>query len=99
ILVRHRRAKQGLGRAYLDGFQIALEGGARTIVQMDADFSHDPATLPALVGPVAGDRADLVIGSRYTEGGGVVDWGLGRPVVSRGWRPFARTRLRAPQRA
>jgi glycosyltransferase involved in cell wall biosynthesis len=46
ILVRHRRAKQGLGRAYLDGFQIALEGGARTIVQMDADFSHDPAIVP-----------------------------------------------------
>jgi dolichol-phosphate mannosyltransferase len=96
ILVRHRRAKQGLGRAYLDGFQIALEGGARTIVQMDADFSHDPATLPALVGPVAGDRADLVIGSRYTEGGGVVDWGLGRRVVSRGGSLFARTVLGLP---
>jgi dolichol-phosphate mannosyltransferase len=98
IRVRHRPAKQGLGRAYLDGFQIALDGGARTIVQMDADFSHDPATLPALVGPVAGDRADLVIGSRYTEGGGVVDWGLGRRVVSRGGSLFARTVLRLPSR-
>ena len=52
IRVRHRRLKQGLGRAYLDGFGVALAGGATTIVQMDADFSHDPASLPAA------DRAD-----------------------------------------
>jgi len=90
IRVRHRSLKQGLGRAYLDGFTIALAGGATTIVQMDADFSHDPGALPDLIGPVGAGTADLVIGSRYTTGGGVVDWGLGRRVVSRGGSIFAR---------
>jgi dolichol-phosphate mannosyltransferase len=94
VRVRHRPAKQGLGRAYLDGFRVALEGGATVIVQMDADFSHDPATLPSLIAPVVDDAADLVIGSRYTPGGGVVDWGVGRRVVSRGGSMFARTVLR-----
>jgi dolichol-phosphate mannosyltransferase len=94
IRVRHRAAKQGLGRAYLDGFGVALDGGAGVVVQMDADFSHDPASLPALVGPIVADEADLVIGSRYTAGGGVVDWGLGRRIVSRGGSLFARTVLR-----
>ena len=93
IRVRHRAAKQGLGRAYLDGFGIALEGGASIVVQMDADFSHDPATLPNLITPVADDAADLVIGSRYTPGGGVVDWGIGRRLISRGGSLFARTSL------
>ena len=93
IRVRHRAAKQGLGRAYLDGFGIALESGASTVIQMDADFSHDPATLPQLIGPVVEGSADLVIGSRYTAGGGVVDWGLGRRVISRGGSLFARTVL------
>ena len=93
IRVRHRAAKQGLGRAYLDGFRIALDRGASIVVQMDADFSHDPASLPALITPVVDDVADLVIGSRYTEGGGVVDWGLGRRVISRGGSIFARTVL------
>src|SRR4051794_35989741 len=65
IRVRHRAAKQGLGRAYLDGFQLALAGGATIVVQMDADWSHDPAVLPALVGSIVADDADLVIGSRY----------------------------------
>jgi dolichol-phosphate mannosyltransferase len=93
IRVRHRALKQGLGRAYLDGFAIALAGGATTIVQMDADFSHDPGALPDLIGPVGAGTADLVIGSRYTKGGGVVDWGLGRRVVSRGGSIFARVVL------
>jgi len=90
VRVRHRALKQGLGRAYLDGFTQALAGGALTIVQMDADFSHDPAVLPALIAPVGDESADLVIGSRYTRGGAVVDWGLGRRVVSRGGSLFAR---------
>jgi dolichol-phosphate mannosyltransferase len=94
IRVRHRPIKQGLGRAYLDGFGVALAGGATTIVQMDADFSHDPAALSGLVAPIADDRADLVIGSRYTPGGAVVDWGLGRRLVSRGGSIFARIVLR-----
>lgn len=94
IRVRHRPAKEGLGRAYLDGFGVALAGGAQVVVQMDADWSHDPAALPSLVGPVLDERADLVIGSRYTRGGGVVDWGLGRRLVSRGGSLFAKTVLR-----
>lgn len=95
IRVRHRPAKQGLGRAYLDGFRLALDGGATRIVQMDADFSHDPAVLPELIAPL--DRgSDLVIGSRYTAGGGVVDWGLGRRLISRGGSLFARTVLGLP---
>jgi dolichol-phosphate mannosyltransferase len=93
IRVRHRALKQGLGRAYLDGFTLALAGGATTIVQMDADFSHDPGALPDLIGPVGAGTADLVIGSRYTKGGGVVDWGLGRRLVSRGGSIFARVVL------
>ena len=90
IRVRHRAAKQGLGRAYLDGFGVALDGGAGIVVQMDADLSHDPAALPSLIGPVEADEADLVIGSRYTLGGGVVDWGLGRRLISRMGSIFAR---------
>ncbi|CAN5638119.1 polyprenol monophosphomannose synthase [soil metagenome] len=96
IRVRHRAAKQGLGRAYLDGFQVALDGGAQRIVQMDADFSHDPAVLPDLLAPIERDEADLVIGSRYTSGGGVVDWGLGRKLISRGGSLFARVVLGLP---
>ena len=90
VRVRHRSQKQGLGRAYLDGFGVALAGGATAIVQMDADFSHDPAALPSLVGPIADDAADLVIGSRYAKGGSVEDWGIGRRVISRGGSLFAR---------
>ncbi len=90
IRVRHRTAKQGLGRAYLDGFGVALGGGATIVVQMDADFSHDPAALPSLVAPIESGDADLVIGSRYTNGGGVVDWGIGRRLISRGGSLFAR---------
>ena len=90
IRVRHRTAKQGLGRAYLDGFGVALGKGATVVVQMDADFSHDPGVLPALIAPIVADEADLVIGSRYTKGGGVVDWGIGRRLISRGGSIFAR---------
>ena len=93
IRVRHRAAKQGLGRAYLDGFDVALAGGARYVVQMDADWSHDPAAVDGLLRPLRDGRADLVIGSRYTRGGGVVDWGLGRRLISRGGSLFARAVL------
>ena len=94
VLVHHRAAKQGLGRAYLDGFARAIGAGAGIVVQMDADFSHDPAALPGLIAPIVDGRADLVIGSRYAPGGGVVDWGLGRRVVSRGGSLFAGVVLR-----
>jgi dolichol-phosphate mannosyltransferase len=93
VQVLHRPAKQGLGRAYLDGFARAIDAGATTIVQMDADFSHDPLALPGLVGPIDAGHADLVIGSRYVPGGGVIDWGIGRRIVSRGGSLFARTVL------
>ena len=94
IRVRHRPEKQGLGRAYLDGFAVALAGGADVVIQMDADWSHDPAALPSLIAPIGAGTADLVIGSRYTHGGGVVDWGLGRRIISRGGSVFARNVLR-----
>jgi dolichol-phosphate mannosyltransferase len=90
VRVRHRAAKQGLGKAYLDGFGVALAGGAGIVIQMDADWSHDPAVLPSLVEPIRAGRADLVIGSRYVKGGGVVDWGIGRRIISRGGSTFAR---------
>ena len=94
VRVRHRPGKAGLGRAYLDGFRVALEAGAASLVQMDADWSHDPRVLPALLEPILKGEADLVIGSRYTTGGKVLDWGLGRRLVSRGGSLFARTVLR-----
>ena len=71
------RASRASARAYIDGFRVALAGGAQRVVQMDADWSHSPAYLPSLVAAID-DGADLVIGSRYTAGGGVRDWGLMR---------------------
>ena len=101
VRVRHRAAKQGLGKAYIDGFGVAMQEGAARIVQMDADWSHSPDYLPALLAALTGgagaprtDGADLAIGSRYVAGGGVLDWGIGRKVVSRGGSIFARTVLR-----
>jgi dolichol-phosphate mannosyltransferase len=94
VRVRHRKSKQGLGRAYLDGFHVALTAGSRIVIQMDADWSHDPVALPSLVAPIEEDRADLVIGSRYTAGGGTENWGLVRRIISRSGSLFARTMLR-----
>jgi len=94
IRVRHRARKMGLGPAYLDGFQVALDGGAGIICQIDADGSHDPAALPSLIGPIERSEDDLVIGSRYVGGGRVEDWGLGRRLISRMGSLFARTVLR-----
>jgi dolichol-phosphate mannosyltransferase len=93
IRVKHRPGKQGLGRAYIDGFRVALAADAQRVVQMDADWSHSPSYLPALMAALD-DGADLVIGSRYVAGGGVRDWGLARRLVSRGGSIFARTVLR-----
>lgn len=93
VRVRHRPAKAGLGKAYLDGFRIALEGDATSVIQMDADWSHDPKVLPSLLAPILEGKADLVIGSRYVKGGRVLDWGIVRRIISRGGSLFARTVL------
>ena len=94
--VLHRPGKQGLGRAYLAGFACALEGGAELVLEMDCDFSHDPADLPRLIR--ATGEADLVLGSRYAPGGAVQDWGLMRRALSRGGSLYAQLLLRLPVR-
>jgi dolichol-phosphate mannosyltransferase len=92
VEVLHRPAKEGLGVAYLAGFQYALERGAELILEMDSDFSHSPADVPRLIAEAA--SADLVLGSRYVPGGGVSDWGLVRKLISRGGSWYARLVLR-----
>ena len=96
VRVMHRTQKQGLGRAYLAGFEVALADGAELVLEMDSDFSHDPADLPRLI--AAADSADLVLGSRYVPGGGVEDWGAVRRMLSRGGSWYARTLLGVPVR-
>jgi dolichol-phosphate mannosyltransferase len=88
VSVLHRQVKEGLGPAYIAGFRRALAGGAGLVLEMDADFSHDPAYLPRLL--EAAQRADLVLGSRYVPGGGVSDWGPLRKAISRGGSTYAR---------
>ena len=92
VHVLHRAGKQGLGRAYLAGFDWALARGYAYVLEMDADFSHDPRYLPVLLGRARTD-ADLVLGSRYVPGGGTVNWGVGRKLISRGGSLYARTIL------
>jgi dolichol-phosphate mannosyltransferase len=96
VRVLHRERKEGLGRAYLGGFDVALKAGYGRILEMDADFSHDPARLPALL--AASRDADVVLGSRYVEGGGTMNWGLGRRLLSKGGSLYARTILGLPVR-
>lgn len=91
VRVLHQKEKRGLGRAYLAGFRRALEEGAELLIEMDADFSHDPTYLPVLI--EAARDADLVLGSRYVPGGGVRGWGLTREAISRGGSWYARTVL------
>lgn len=88
VHVLHRRVKEGLGPAYIAGFKRALAEGAGLIVEMDADFSHEPAYLPRLLD--AAEGADLVLGSRYVAGGGVADWGPLRQTISRGGSAYSR---------
>jgi dolichol-phosphate mannosyltransferase len=87
--VLHRSERQGLGPAYLAGFAHALQAGATHVMEMDSDFSHDPADLARLLAAVR-EGADLALGSRYVDGGGVTDWGMVRQVVSRGGSWYAR---------
>jgi dolichol-phosphate mannosyltransferase len=86
-----RSRKEGLGPAYVDGFKRALAGGAGLVIEMDADFSHDPAYLPRLIEATA--KADVAIGSRYVTGGGVEDWSPFRQAISRGGSAYARLML------
>lgn len=97
VKVLHRAKKEGLGRAYLAAFRWALERDYRFILEMDADFSHDPKHLPQLLDAAEGG-VDLVLGSRYVEGGGTVNWGLMRRILSRGGSLYARTVLSLPVR-
>jgi dolichol-phosphate mannosyltransferase len=88
VEVLHRSVREGLGPAYIAGFEHALAAGAAYVLEMDADFSHDPADLARLLAAAA--DADLVLGSRYVAGGGVEEWGLVRRLVSRGGSSYAR---------
>jgi dolichol-phosphate mannosyltransferase len=96
LRVLHRPAKEGLGRAYLAGFEVALAEGADLLLEMDSDFSHDPADLPRLI--AASDAADLALGSRYVPGGGIENWGVVRRTLSRGGSWYARVVLGVPVR-
>jgi dolichol-phosphate mannosyltransferase len=94
IHVIHRTEKSGLGPAYIAGFRWALERDYTRVLEMDADFSHQPRYLPALISNL--DDYDVVVGSRYVEGGGTQDWGLARRLISRGGGIYARAILRIP---
>jgi dolichol-phosphate mannosyltransferase len=91
VSVLHRDRKEGLGPAYLAGFGRALADGADLILEMDCDFSHDPADVPRLI--AATDEADIALGSRYAKGGGTANWGLLRRVISRGGSLYAQVLL------
>jgi dolichol-phosphate mannosyltransferase len=92
VSVLHRERKEGLGPAYIAGFHRALADGAELVLEMDCDFSHDPADVPKLIAACE-EGADLAIGSRYVQGGGTEDWGRGRRFVSTGGSWYARTIL------
>jgi dolichol-phosphate mannosyltransferase len=98
VNVLHRPAKEGLGVAYRDGFRWALaRSDTRAVVQMDADFSHDPRDLPRLLAPLM-TGSDLVLGTRYMPGGGTIGWPLHRRLISRAGTTFARVVLLLPYR-
>jgi dolichol-phosphate mannosyltransferase len=92
VRVLHRKGKEGLGAAYKHAFQLALDEAWERIVQMDADFSHDPKDVPRLLAALD-DGAELAVGSRYVAGGGTRNWGLGRQLISRGGGSYARLAL------
>lgn len=92
VRVKHRAEKKGLGPAYLDAFAQALAEGWTRIVQMDADFSHDPKDVPRLLAALD-EGADVAVGSRYVTGGKTVNWSAGRRMISRGGSAYARAIL------
>jgi dolichol-phosphate mannosyltransferase len=96
VEVLHREQKEGLGRAYIAGFAWALEHGAELVIEMDCDFSHNPADVPRLIEAAA--DADLVLGSRYVAGGGTRNWSRVRRIISIGGSFYARTLLHVPIR-
>jgi dolichol-phosphate mannosyltransferase len=96
VAVLHRAQKQGLGPAYLAGFRRALDDGADLVLEMDCDFSHDPADVQRLID--ATEDADLVLGSRYVSGGHVGNWGPLRRFISRGGSLYAQIILGLPVR-
>lgn len=98
VEVLHRTTREGLGPAYLAGFRRALDAGAGALLEMDSDFSHDPADLARLLAPIQDGTADVALGSRYTTGGAIADWGLTRRVVSRGGCLYAQAVLGTPVR-
>ena len=97
VCVVHRPSKEGLGPAYAEGFAKAHGTGAAIICEMDADLSHDPGALPALIEAVSAG-AGLAIGSRYVPGGSVPGWALSRRLISRGGNWYARFMLKTPIR-
>ncbi len=97
LSVLHRQHKEGLGPAYAAGFDHAIEDGAEIVVEMDADFSHDPADLPRLIAAID-EGADLAIGSRYVPGGATPDWPVGRKIISKGGNLYVRIMLGIPIR-
>jgi dolichol-phosphate mannosyltransferase len=92
VSVLHREKKEGLGPAYLAGFREALDRGAELVLEMDCDFSHDPADVPRLIAACEAG-ADLALGSRYVPGGGTENWGLARRLISAGGSLYARLLL------
>ncbi|MEU5977161.1 polyprenol monophosphomannose synthase [Streptomyces sp. NPDC047315] len=98
IHVLHRMGKQGLGAAYLAGFQWGIENGYDVLVEMDADGSHRPEELPRLLDALVEENADLVLGSRWVPGGSVVNWPKSREVLSRGGSLYSRIMLGVPLR-
>jgi dolichol-phosphate mannosyltransferase len=96
IEVLHREAKEGLGRAYLAGFEYALSRGAALVIEMDADFSHDPADLVRLRAPLIAGEADASVGSRWVPGGGTRNWSFLRTFISRGGSLYSRLILGIP---
>jgi dolichol-phosphate mannosyltransferase len=92
VSVLHRERKEGLGPAYLAGFRRALADGADFILEMDCDFSHNPADAPRLIAACE-EGADLALGSRYVKGGGTENWGLVRRLISRGASIYTRVLL------
>lgn len=95
VTVLHRSAKAGLGAAYLQGFATAFEGGYDAVVEIDADGSHDPSELPAMLALLTSGPADLVIGSRWVDGGRVINWPWARRAISRSGNRYARWMLRS----